>query len=264
MIPCFFVPKSLRKKTRGPPKMRASATRRLSLESWTVSSMCAWRSASSSCSPGLREGVAGGDHQHDLHLGERVLDEPLAAHVVLHEHNVGVVLLEAILHPAQELDLHLDVRRDAVVGHHAQGPHERLHREDAVDHDLDARLPVLAEARRERLDAARARQEPPALLEDGAARVREHRPVPLPVEDADPEPLLELVHGVAHGRLHLVQRLRGGGEAPVLVDGLQGLQGIERDAHAPIIEFFDGVGRIIAFSRRRGGAYTNERGRFRP
>ena len=85
--------------------------------------------------------------------GERVLDEPLAAHVVLDEHDVGVVLLEAILHAAEELDLHLDVRRYAVVGHRAQDAHDGLHGEDPVDHDLDARLPVLVEAGRDRLDA---------------------------------------------------------------------------------------------------------------
>ena len=104
--PCFFVAKSRKKRPAGGRRnarprggsrwSRApSAPRGRQLASASLGPACAgWPAAAPGPPP----------------LGERVLDELVAAHVVLREHHVGVVFLEAVLDPAQELDLHLDVR----------------------------------------------------------------------------------------------------------------------------------------------------------
>jgi hypothetical protein len=106
--------------------------------------------------------------------------------------------------------------------------HDRPHRQHAVHDHGEPWLPGRAELARQRLDAARLRQQRPSLRQHHDALRGEARAVAAAVEERHPKRVLQLAHRVAHGRLRLVQRGGGGGEAAVLVDGVERLVAVER------------------------------------
>ena len=90
-----------------------------------------------------------------------------------------------------------------------------------------SRLPAGGHALHALLDFRGGREQPPAVVEQQAARRREPRAMPAAVEQQHVEVVLELAHRIGDGRGHVVEFDRGAGEAAAPVDGVEHRQRFE-------------------------------------
>jgi len=202
--------------------------------------------------PTPRQRMGRGHAQHALDLPERLSVEVGMGVVVLHDHQVGLVLLEPVLNPLQKLDLELDPGRDPFVGHGLEGGQHRLEGQNAVENDREPGLPPLDEFARQRLDPLRLGQDPAPLGEHGLPRRGERDPIPLTIEVGDAELLLESAELITDGGLDLVEPGGGPGEATLADYRVEGLEGVEIESQP--FTFFEGdtVERYAFFPVRSG------------
>jgi len=155
--------------------------------------------------------------------------------VVLHQHQVRVVALEAVLDASQEFHLDLEASRDALVSECLERRQGRFGWQDAVDDHQQPRLPALGELLRQRLDVASLGQQPSSLGQDRLARCGELDAVTRAVEDGHTELPLELAHLVADCGLDLVQPLCRAGEPAAAHHRIESFEAIQVESHEYLI-----------------------------
>ena len=116
--------------------------------------------------------------------------------------------------------------------------HQREHqreRHGGVDGNDERRLPAGADSLHPLLQLARGPQQDATSRQQLATGGRQPGPVAAPVEQQHVEILLQPAHRVGDCRGHARELLRGGGETPAAVDGIEYDQGFERQRHVQII-----------------------------
>lgn len=118
-----------------------------------------------------------------------------------------------------------------------------LGRHQHVEGHAQFHLPAAGDLARAEFRVAGKRQQPAPVLQQFAARRREARAPRAAVEDRKIEFRFQLLHRVRQRGGHAMQRLGGGSEAPIAVDGVERGERIKGQAQAhggfPVFIKFD-------------------------
>jgi len=161
-----------------------------------------------------RQRMSWRDAKNGLDLRQRIDLQVITWLVVLDQHEIGLVPLEAVLHAVQELDLDLNACRNTLIGHGLQGSERRLRRQDAIDNDEQARFPPCCQLSRQAPETlCLGQQSPPFCQHDFTCRRQTHA-IPAAIEQREAQLLLELLDPVAQCGLGAVQFGSSPGESP--------------------------------------------------
>ena len=128
--------------------------------------------------------------QDGLDLRQRIDVQVITGLVVLDQHENSLVLLEAVLHAVQELDLDLNACRNTLIGHGFQGAERGLCWQDAIDDDQQARLPPGCQLSRKGPETlCLGQQSPPFGQYDFTCR-RQTNAIPAAIEQREAQLLL--------------------------------------------------------------------------
>src|SRR6267378_1796984 len=171
--------------------------------------------------------------ENEAHAHQRLAHEPLRNRSEYRE--LGLALEQRVVPPAKHRLDQFDSRVRTLRSEVRKAAEQQPGRKNGFHGDSDLGLPSRGEFLRRLLQAGSLLEQVAGAAVKKLARGRKARLAPLDLERLYSELGFELLHGVGHRGLALVQGLRGFGVAPLVHD---------REQRAPLVEGDSGYGHI--------------------
>ncbi len=181
----------------------------------------------------LGERMIGRATELERHRADRPMRDLQSAGAArnLSDCDVGALLEQRLPGAAEHFRRQLDSRRVAGRSRSRRRRPATTERDQLVAGDRELGFPAAAERAHPPLDSGRRVEQRAAFIEQQPARVREHGAVTAAVEYLQAEIVLELAYGVRQGRSRTMELAARRCEAAAAGNGIEHLQGIERQAH---------------------------------